>query len=260
MVIFFDIDGTLVDEESQIIPASTVEAIAALRQNGHTPIINTGRPYTHIDKRVRALPFAGWVCAGGMEILLNDQWLRREEMPQALCPDVIRLVRQHHMQVIYEVADGFLLDGQLSTSPQCMREIIQMTQKGYAMHQADTWDPIRIIKFVTFDGPDSQHEAFVAKMQPYFTCIERGQGMVEYLNKGCSKAQGMLQVLSALHVPVEESIAIGDSANDIAMFQAAGQAICMGNGVDVALAAADYVTSPVMEDGIYNALKHFKLI
>ena len=260
MVIFFDIDGTLIDEESQIIPRSTVEAIAALRQRGHVPIINTGRPYTHIDQRMLDLPFAGCVCAGGMEILLNGQWLRREEMPRQLCRQVIDAVRRHKLQVIYEVEDGFILDGQLSTSPQCMRETIRMRQKGYAMHQVDDLEEIRIVKFVTFDAPGAGHEAFVKEMQPYFTCIERGGGMVEYLNKGCSKAQGMQQVLDALDVPVAESFAIGDSANDIAMFRFAGHAICMGNGVDEAKAAADFVTATVMEDGIYQALKHFKLI
>ncbi len=260
MVIFFDIDGTLIDDDSQIIPASTIEAMDALRQKGHIPIINTGRPYTHIDRRVRALPFAGWICAGGMEICLHDQWLRREQMPHHLCRQVIDAVRRHNMQVIYEVEDGFILDGQLSTAPQCIREILQMTKKGYAMHQVDDLEEIRIIKFVTFDGPGSEREAFVSQMQPHFTCIERGHGMVEYLNKGCSKAQGMQQVLSALQIPTEETFAIGDSANDIAMFQIAGHAICMGNGVDRAKAAADYVTASVLDDGIAKALKHFELI
>ncbi len=260
MVIFFDIDGTIIDDDSQIIPASTIEAIAALRQRGHMPIINTGRPYSHIDPRVRAMPFAGWICAGGMEIILHDQWLRREEMPRQLCRPVIDTVRRHNMQVIYEVEDGFLLDGDLSTSPQCMREIRQMTKRGYAMHQVDDWEDIRIIKFVTFDAPGSEHEACVAELQPHFTCIERGGGMVEYLNKDCSKAQGMQQVLSVLDMAVEESFAIGDSANDIAMFRFAGHAICMGNGVEQAKAAADYVTAPVLEDGIEKALKHYALI
>ena len=34
----------------------------------------------------------------------------------------------------------------------------------------------------------------------------------------------------------------------------------MGNGTESAKAAADYVTTGVDEDGIYNGLKHFGLI
>ena len=67
MVIFFDIDGTIVHDESQTIPVSTVKAVEALAAAGHTPIINTGRPYSHIDPRVRAMAFAGWVYEDGAQ-------------------------------------------------------------------------------------------------------------------------------------------------------------------------------------------------
>ena len=42
MVIFFDIDGTIIDERTHTIPESTIRAVEQLRKNGHTPIINTG--------------------------------------------------------------------------------------------------------------------------------------------------------------------------------------------------------------------------
>ena len=58
MVVFFDIDGTLVDDDSQVIPASAVEAVKQLRLNGHTPVVNTGRPYSHIDPRCGQVFFA----------------------------------------------------------------------------------------------------------------------------------------------------------------------------------------------------------
>ena len=44
MVIFFDIDGTLVDEKTQILPQSACDAIHALVARGHIPVVNTGRP------------------------------------------------------------------------------------------------------------------------------------------------------------------------------------------------------------------------
>ena len=65
MVVFFDIDGTLVDDGSQVIPASAVEAVKQLRLNGHTPVVNTGRPYSHIDPRVREMAFGAWICGCG---------------------------------------------------------------------------------------------------------------------------------------------------------------------------------------------------
>ena len=68
MVIFFDIDGTIIDNETQIIPQSALRAVEALGRNGHIAVVNTGRPYSHIDPRIREMAFGGWVCGCGMEI------------------------------------------------------------------------------------------------------------------------------------------------------------------------------------------------
>ena len=42
--LFFDIDGTLVDEQTHQIPQSTIEALRAARRSGSVVFINTGRP------------------------------------------------------------------------------------------------------------------------------------------------------------------------------------------------------------------------
>ena len=260
MVIFFDIDGTIVDEASQIIPASTVEAISALRQAGHTPIINTGRPYSHLDPRVRAMPFAGWVCSGGMEVYVNGTWLQKLHMTREMSLQVIHAVRECRMQVIFEVEGGFLLDGELSSCPRVVHETAQMVKKGFSVWQTnEVSDPV-IIKFVTFDGPDSRRAEFVARMETHFLCIDRGNGMMEFVQKGCSKAAGMERMLQHLGAAKEDTFAIGDSTNDVTMFRIAGHAICMGNGMEEAKHEAEYVTDTVLNDGIAKALRHYGLI
>ena len=260
MVIFFDIDGTIVDEASQIIPQSAVDAIAQLRENGHTPIINTGRPYSHLDPRVRAMPFAGWVCAGGMEVYLDGTWLQKFHMTREMSRQVMEDVRACRMQVIYEVEGGFLLDGELSTCPRVVHESAQMEKKGFTITQAAQQPDPQIIKFVTFDGPDSDRGEFVRRMEPHFLCIDRGNGMMEFVQKGCSKAQGMQCMLQAMGAAKENTFAIGDSTNDVTMFRMAGHAICMGNGMEEAKKEAEFVTDAVLEDGIAKALRHYGLI
>ena len=47
--IFFDIDGTLVSFETHKIPASTQEALKALRDKGIKIFIATGRPQCLIN-------------------------------------------------------------------------------------------------------------------------------------------------------------------------------------------------------------------
>ena len=84
--------------------------------------------------------------------------------------------------------------------------------------------------------------------------------MIEYVLKGCSKADGMNILLRHLGLGKEDALAIGDSTNDLPMFEAAGHTVCMGSGMAELKEKADYITSGVLEDGIEKALQHYGLI
>lgn len=261
MVVFFDIDGTIIDDESQIIPQSAIRAVEQLKENGHIAVVNTGRPYSHIDARIREMAFSGWVCGCGMEILLDGRWLTRNAPDEALCSFVLDTVRDCRMQVLYEADGGAVyLDGELSTCPQAVKEADRMRSKGFLVAQISTLPRPEFMKLVVYDGPGCRRSEFLSKMKPYFTCIDRGGTMVELVKKGCSKAAGMEQLLQYLGISKEDTVAIGDSTNDLPMFDLAGHTVCMGGGMEELKRHAEYITAPVMEDGIEKALKHFGLI
>ena len=84
--------------------------------------------------------------------------------------------------------------------------------------------------------------------------------MLELVLKGHSKAAGMELLLAHLNVPREETMAIGDSTNDLPMFQVAKHTVCLAEGADELKAQAEFVTDTVLNDGIEKALKHYGLI
>ena len=130
MVIFFDIDGTLIDNATQIIPESTLRAVKVLGEKGHLAVVNTGRPYAHIDPRIRQIPFGGWVCGCGMEIRLGDGWLYRRCPTEEVCAEIRRAVLECGMQVLYEAQDGAVYtDGANSLHPEVLRETAGMRKK-----------------------------------------------------------------------------------------------------------------------------------
>lgn len=261
MVVFFDIDGTIIDDESQIIPQSAIRAVEKLKENGHIAVVNTGRPYSHIDPRIREMAFSGWVCGCGMEIMLDGNWLTRNAPDEKLCRYVLDTVRECRMQVLYEADGGAIyLDKELSECPQCVKEAGRMREKGFHVAQIDTLPEPKFMKLVVYDGPGCRRSEFLSKMEPYFTCIDRGGTMVELVKKGCSKAAGMEHLLKHLGVSKEDTLAIGDSTNDLPMFCVAGHTVCMGGGMEELKRHAEFITAAVMEDGIEKALKHFHLL
>ena len=77
---------------------------------------------------------------------------------------------------------------------------------------------------------------------------------------GADKSDALKAVADKLKVRIENTYAFGDGMNDINMLKAAGHGIAMGNSQAPCKEAAEYVTSDINDDGIYNGLKHYKLI
>lgn len=69
-IFFFDIDGTLVDSTTHIVPKSTKLALKALKQQGHIICISTGRSLQSVcDSKFDQL--ADWdifLCNNGQAI------------------------------------------------------------------------------------------------------------------------------------------------------------------------------------------------
>lgn len=67
----------------------------------------------------------------------------------------------------------------------------------------------------------------------------------------------MAILLKAAGIPQKDSIAVGDSLNDMEMLQYAGLSVAMGNAVEEVKAAADHVVSPVLEDGVAEVIERY---
>ena len=51
MIVFFDLDGTLIsDDEAYIIPDSAVNAIHKAQKNGHLMYVDTGRTVMNVEQ------------------------------------------------------------------------------------------------------------------------------------------------------------------------------------------------------------------
>ena len=261
MVIFFDIDGTIIDDQTHQIPPSTIRAVERLREKGHIPIINTGRAFFQVDPRVKQMAFRGFACGCGMEVRLDGAWLVRAKPSLALRQKSVLCSRKYHMCSFYETGDGgILLDGEHSVHPIMSREVERLRQAGFPIHQLSQEGEPDFVKFVTFSGAGGDAAGFKRELEEDYTIIDRENGMYELVLKGFSKAAGMELILRRLGVDAKDTLAIGDSTNDLPMFRLAGHTVCMGGGMDEVKRLCEYVTDPVMEDGIEKALEHYGLI
>ena len=77
-----------------------------------------------------------------------------------------------------------------------------------------------------------------------------GYGFYDIVRGGMDKGVGLTDLCARLGLSPEETVAAGDSANDLSMLRTAGLGVCMDNGTEDAKAAADRVIGDVREDGL----------
>ena len=110
------------------------------------------------------------------------------------------------------------------------------------------------------DTAGADIEAGYRYLERNFQNLIHNEKVVESVPHGFSKGSGIRKVCELFGIPLSDTIAFGDSVNDLDMLETAGIGVAMGNGTDAAKQAADYVTTDMFDDGIWNACEALGLI
>lgn len=259
-IIFFDIDGTLVSEDGLFtISDSTWTAIKLTRKKGNLTFINTGRTEFNVNAKVRQLGFDGLICGCGTYIEYNGEILLYNKLNQDFCREISRLLRKCGITPVYEHKDGYFFDDKAPKTPNLDDFLENFVDEGIDVGRRVEDSDFVFDKFVVWENTFSDMEMFRHEISKYFDIIDRGHGFYENVPLGFSKATAIELILNHLDIPVENAYAIGDSRNDLPMLRAVPNSIAMG-GAEVIYPYVSYITSSIVDDGIYNALKHFNLI
>jgi len=259
-IIFFDIDGTIATEdERSLIPQSTRDAIRSTREKGNLTFINSGRTAFNISQRIKDLGFDGYVCGCGTYIEYNGEVLFYRTVKKNECKRVADILRKCRVTPVYEHSDGYFFDDKAEMTDG-LREFMEVfVHTGIDISGRVESENFGFDKFVIWQNEHSDMEMFRREIGKNYSIIDRGGGFYENVPLGYSKATGIKMILEKLNIPIENAYAIGDSMNDMPMLEAVPNSIAMG-GAEKIYPYVSYITTPIEEDGIANALKHFDLI
>ena len=259
-IIFFDIDGTIVTEDARmLLPESTKYAISETRKKGNITFINSGRTAFNISKKVRELGFDGCICGCGTYIEYGGEVLLHNKLEQSFCREIAELMRHCGVTPVYEHTDGYYFDDKAPVTDDLRDFLENFVESGIDITGRVEDDSFIFDKFVIWVNDGCDFELFKKEVGKYFSIIDRGHGFYENVPLGFSKATAIDLILKKLGIPYENAYAIGDSMNDLPMLQAVPNSIAMG-GAEKIYPYVSYITTPIEEDGIANALRHFGLI
>ena len=253
--VFFDVDGTLVSHKSKSIPDSAKQALITLRKKGIKVFLSTGRHIRELKNMpTNEVEFDGYILLNGQLGLDENQNIvfsnafSKEDVDGLLdifykkeYPFVLVNAEGHYMNYINEFVE-IAMEG-VSTPIPPIREY-----QGEDLYQA-----------TVFVLPE-EDENFSKKLPRGCKMARWGTHGADIIATEGGKAVGMKFFSELLGILPEEMMAFGDAQNDMDMIEYAGIGIAMGNGEECLKQIADYVTSDVDENGVFNALRNYNLL
>lgn len=273
-LLFIDIDGTLFDHEKDAIPESAKEAILSAKSKGHKIFLSTGRPYADIDKEILDFPLDGMIVSCGAVVYVENEPIYCKTYPQKELINLIQFMLNHdigfsldgiHKNYLSEEAFNCLSGLMFKNNEDSELSRAMMAKNNcFSFEEMKDEDLKEVVKISIFTKNKESCEKLFQKIPDSLTGFMYKNNHLDLYNgeisiKGITKATGLKQITSYLNIPIEDTIAIGDSLNDLDILQAVGLSICMGNGADECKKVADFTTKDISDDGLAYALQHFNL-
>lgn len=272
-LVALDLDGTLFDNNSKI-SQKNLETIRAITDKGVHVVISTGRPFEGIPfDQIKDTGIAYAITANGSAIyeIASGRCLYENAMDEELVTPIINflLTRDIHM-------DAFI-GGKGYTPIQCVSTAQKLTVPA-SIKKYITTTRTRLDNILQFihdnqlkvqkmtlnfypdkDGTliDRERVRRYLTSNPDIATVCGGYNNLEFTRKDADKGVGLRRLAELLDIDPAQTMAIGDTENDLAIIEAAGIGVAMGNATDAVKAKADYVTTSNTEDGVAFAIEHF---
>ena len=269
-IIFLDIDGTLTEPGSNEPPESALRAIARAREAGNYVFLCTGRNYDMLRPLLQ-YDFDGVIASSGGYIEYRNRVIYDCPMTEEQRQSAMDILEKNGVFRTVECRDGSYTDegfkeflrnraGEGGNSE--LLRWREQIEKALNIRPMKEYNGQAVYKIVIMSPSWKQLlEPRTVLEYDFVFCIqeENAGGFIngEVVNRKFDKGKAVQRVCDHLHVPVRNSVAIGDSMNDREMIETAGLSICMENGSGELKKIADDICPSVWNDGIYNAfLKH----
>lgn len=270
-IIFLDIDGTLVSFDG-VLSEKTKEALGRAKEAGHILMLCTGRTRCQVKEELLEDGFFdGMVTASGAYMEYKKQGIYRKTMEPELLLRLVKDLRQAQIPLTMMEKGGlYTWAGDLEATKVAinkqmpgMGDKIDEMMGGVAILGEE--EALPVIEKITYEGSPCSFKEVKELIGPSFDLVpssfhqEAARGG-EITIAGVTKASGMEVMLRHLGMDRRNTIAFGDSYNDLEMLGFAAIGVAMGNAPEEVKQAADMVTDAVDEDGLYNGFLELGLI
>lgn len=257
-IVFFDIDGTLYNHYDLSITKSSIKALKELKNNGYIIAIATGRPIEMVkilDRDLHSVDFDYMITSNGQSIYQKDECLYKNYIDKRDTRKIVNLALQEGL-IVNLVGDNFNVINKITDQ-------VRLSFDAIGSRYPD------VVDLTNYYDKNIDHlvcynnNSYIAKFE---SIIEHSKitywsdSIFDFVPNNGVKAHGISILLDRLNLRSSQAMAFGDGNNDIEMIEYVGLGVAMGNSVPDLKDIADYVCDSIDNDGIFKALKKYRMI
>lgn len=246
-IIFFDIDGTLIDIHKRKISEKTLQTLIRLKERNFILCLSTGRSPLTVPH------FEGWepdvyLTFNGSYCYTREQVIYRNPLSTEDAKLVVENAAAINRPVSVATPKRLTANGR-------DKDLVDY----YALAKLDVDVSDDFGEVVARDevyqimcgGTESEYSALLQNVKNAKIAAWWDRA-VDIIPADSGKGVGIENVLAHYHLKKEEALAFGDGNNDIDMLQAVGMGVAMENASDELKAVADDLCGHAAEDGVYH--------
>lgn len=253
-----DIDGTIYSPETGISPA-VKSCVKELTENGIYVAIATGRSFSSTKNVADELGIqCPLICyQGGLINSYEGEILDVKYLNEHIAREIVKELRSRNIHMNVYVEDVLFVENDNDYIKDYVGD------KGINYFKVNSFDELdfsKLNKILVIDHNTVLIENLIKELQikyPELYIVKSQPIFCEIANKEATKGNAIKFLANKLGFTEKEVLAIGDQNNDIEMVLTAGIGVAMGNGTPEIKAVADYITTPVKEDGFVKAINKF---
>ncbi len=263
-LIALDLDGTLLDENSQI-PQRTAAYLMSLQDLGHKIVLATGRPYRATLEYHQTLKLnTPLITDNGAYISSENEkgfQVHHQTIKKETINTIFRFAEKHIVTAFYSVFDNFY-----SYRPQERLRFYFHLLENTKIYEgpldcSSLPEPFVFMIAVKKDF-DLEFEDFILNKSEnvLFRCWgkDANNAVYELYPKKASKGNALMLIADYYGIKRDKTIAFGDGRNDYDLLKASGLGVKMINGSKLLDEVADDTTLKNNKDqGIMDYLKKF---
>lgn len=264
-MIFFDLDGTVLNSRKKV-SQYTINALNKAATAGVQLIPATGRSIRALPEQLKSVQgITGVISLNGAVIVdcAPHRWIQRYPINNYMVVDLYNVSKKFKCSPTI-VVDGFYFNDNGAKDFQD----IQFPKSDFR------WNMDKLIKENGLKNVMKQNICEIEKFVLMFSEADEKRKVLEELKSisgievsyahsttleitasGVNKGNALKVLAERHHVPLNQTMAIGDNNNDLSMIRSAGWSIAMGNAYTELKKVADGITLDNDHDGVARAIE-----